>query len=239
MKPAVGNDAQRRPKQPSQRPQTQVPSRSVNGFPISSNQFQILQDSELAMSTSPSQIPDRLIDPRKTRLARQRAARGTTDEQGTLGNVANEGILYTVPPGNDKRGNLYNGRVDQPVSSGIRHSFFPNSLSVSPSDILYLQSDGNVQNLLETGVVNDDAMYSNDVNDVACTDSQCNKRISVAGQEWSAGQLGNKPIGAREVARNTETCLGPYATCDTMQPHTGHNTHGSREASSGLPQQED
>ena len=59
-----------------------------------------------------------------------------------------------------------------------------------------------------------------DVNDVACTDSQCNKRISVAGQEWSAGRPGNRPIGASGAARNTETCLGPYANRDTVQPHT-------------------
>ena len=85
--------------------------------------------------------------------------------------------------------------------------------------------------------MNDDAMYSNDVNDVACTDSQCNKRISVVGQEWSAGRRGNRPIGAKEGARNTEMCLGPYATHDTVHPHTGHNTRDSRQASS-RPRQE-
>ena len=109
-------------------------------------------------------------------------------------------------------------------------TFFPHSLSVSALDVLESQSGGNVQNLLEIGVV-DDAMYNNDVNEVACTLENCNKRISVAGQEWSAGRPGNRPRGAREAAQNTQTCLGPYATRDTVQPHMGHNTRGPRQAS--------
>ena len=65
----------------------------------------------------------------------------------------------------------------------------------------------------------------------------CNKRISNAGQEWSAGRPGNRPIGAREAARNSETCLGPYAT-RTVQPHTGCNTRED-QASSRRPRKED
>ena len=84
-----------------------------------------------------------MIDPRKTRLARQQAARGA-DEQGTFGNLTDEGIFNTVPPVRDAQGILNNGDCVEPVASRIRHSFFPNSLSVSPSDIFTLQSDGNV-----------------------------------------------------------------------------------------------
>ena len=77
MKPAVQSDAQRRPKQPSQCPNLQIPSSSVYGFPVSVNPFRSLEESQPAVSTNPSQIEDRLVDPRTTGLARQRAARGT------------------------------------------------------------------------------------------------------------------------------------------------------------------
>ena len=70
-------------------------------------------------------------------------------------------------------------------------------------------------------------------------DSKYNERINVVGQECSAGRPGNRPIGAREVAQNTQTCLGPYDTRDIVQPHTGHNTRVSRRASSRLPCRED
>ena len=88
---------------------------------------------------------------------------------------------------------------------------FFHSLSVSAPDILESQSGGPVQKLLESGVIDGDATYDENVKDVACMDP-INKRISCAGPEWSAGRPGNRPIGAREAARNTETCLGPYAT---------------------------
>ena len=97
-----------------------------------------------------------------------------------------------------------------------------------------LQSGGVVQNLLRTAAIVDDAMYSkaiNDVNEVACTNEQCNKRISNAGQEGSAGRPGNRPIGASGAACNSEMCLWPYATRATVQPHTGSNTRED-EASS-------
>ena len=71
-------------------------------------------------------------------------------------------------------------------------TFFPHSLSVSTLDILELQPGGNVQNQLEIGA-NDDALYINTINDVACTDGICNKRISNAGHEWSAGRPDNRP----------------------------------------------
>ena len=164
-----------------------------------------------AVSTGQSQIQDRLIDPRTTRLARQQAARGSTG-QGTLRNLENDGIFHTVPLVHDEQGILYSGGIDQPVSSEICHSFFPYSLSISPSDILDVHSGGIVQNELEIGAIVDDAVYSNDVNEVDCTKDTCNKRISCAVPERSAGRPGNRPIGARTIAHNSETCLGPYAT---------------------------
>ena len=126
----------------------------------------------------------------------------------------------------------------EPVSSRLQPTFFSHSLSAYPPDILESQSGGNVHYKLETGAVNDDALYYGDLNEMACTNETCNKRISNAGQEWSAGRPGNRPIGARTAARNSETCLGPYATRSAVQPHMGYNTCDSRQALS-RPQQED
>ena len=151
------------------------------------------------MSTNRSQIQAGLIDPRITGLARQQAAR-RTEEQGTFGNVLKEGIFHTVPQVQDVQGILTSGDVDQPVASGIRSQLFPDSLFVSAPDILDSQFGGIVSNLLETGVAVDDALYSIDLNDVACTENEiCNKRISYAGPERSAGRPGHTPI-RRELA---------------------------------------
>ena len=255
MKPAVQNEAPRRPNQPIQLPTSQIPSRSVFDFPVSVNPFQSLQELPPAMSTNPSEIQNRLIDPRKTRLARQQAARGST-RQGTLAYLSNEGIFHTVSPVQDVQGILINGDIDQPVSFGICPQFFPDSIFVSPSDILNVQFDGNVQNLLGTGAIFDDTMYSTDVNDVACTNETCNKRISyagpersagrpghtptrrklacekhiedrVAGQDWSAGRPGIRPFGSStaECPSSLTACLGPYGTAYRQLHHTGPNTH--------------
>ena len=81
----------------------------------------------------------------------------------------------------DAQGNFTSGDCVELVASSNEPKFFPYSLSVSPPDILESQTGGVVQNLLETGAINDDAMYSNDVNEVARTIDICNKRISCVG----------------------------------------------------------
>ena len=103
MKLAVGNEAPKGPNQPTQIPKKEIPSRSVYDFPVSVNPFQSLEESEPAVSTSQSQIQERLIDPRRTRLARQQAARRDV-EQGTLGTLSSEGVFHTIPPVNDEQG---------------------------------------------------------------------------------------------------------------------------------------
>ena len=180
------------------------------------------------MPQSSRQNEDKLIDPRSTRLSRQQAARGT-EEQGTL---CTEGILNTVPPENDAQEIFDSRDCVEPVASGNNHSFFPHSLSVSAPDFLESQSGGNVQHLLEIGVY-DDAMYNDDVNEVTCMERNICKRISNAGQEWSAGRPGNRPmiIGARTAARNSDTCLGPYATRAIPSPSTDHNNRAEEQAS--------
>ena len=258
MKLVSKSDAQRRPKQPSQPPRTEIPSKLVYGFPVSHNQFQLLQDSQPAVSTSPNQIQDRFVNPRTTTLARLQVARRDA-EQGTLETLSSEGIFDTVPLVQDVQGTLTSGGIDQPVASASRPQFFLDSLTVSPSDILNVQSGGNVYYLLETGAMSDDAMYSNDVNDVACTNEPCNKRISVAGlersagrpghtptrhelacgkhiedrvagQDWSAGRPGIRPFGTSTAAcpSSLTACLGPYGTAHGQPHHTGPNTREER-----------
>ena len=112
-----------------------------------------------------------------------------------------------------------------PLESENEPTFF-HSLSVSAPDILESQSGGPVQNLLESGANVDDALYSMDVNDVACMDRICNKRISDAGPERSAGRPGNRPFGASSAACPSliTACLGLYGNASRQPHHTGPNT---------------
>ena len=205
------------------------------GFPVSKNQFRVLQSSESAVSQSSVQIEDRLIDPRSTRLSRLQAARRFEDQETST----NGGIFNTIPVINDEQGILTNEEIVELVSSRHHPTFFSHSLSACPPDILEAQSGGNVHYKLEIGVVNDDALYVGNVNDVACTIEPCSKRISTGGQKWSAGRLGNRPIGARIAARNSEICLGSYATRSVVQPRTGYNTREEEQASSRRPRKGD
>ena len=77
------------------------------------------------------------------------------------------------------------------------------------------------------------AMYNESLNDVDCINLNCNKRISDAGQERSAGRPDNRSIGARSAARAAMACLGPYITRTSTTPHhTGPNTRTKEQASS-------
>ena len=83
-------------------------------------------------------------------------------------------------------------------------------------------------------------MYYSVVNDVYCIYLICNKKISCAGQEKSVGRPGNRPSSSREAARNSETCLGPYAIRTIVHPHhMGHSTRDGTQASSRRPRGED
>ena len=77
MKLVSRNSAQRKPQPSHRRPSEEIPASAVFEFPILVNQFNVLQALEPAMSTSQEQIQDRLIDPRRTRLTRLQAIRGT------------------------------------------------------------------------------------------------------------------------------------------------------------------
>ena len=107
--------------------------------------------------------------------------------------MADGRIPATVPVLRDAQGTFASGDCVDPAVSEIHSQFFHHSLSACPPDILKSQSGGNIQNLLESGAVVDDALYYHDANDVACTERNCNKRISAAGPVRSAGRPGHTP----------------------------------------------
>ena len=146
-------------------------------------------------------------------------------------------IPATVSIDRDAQGTVVSAACVDPVVSEFRSQFFTHSLPACPSDILNLLSGGPVHYLLESGAVVDDALYNDDVNDVACMEQKCNKRISVAGperlagrpghtptrrilacgntledscagQDWSAGRPGNRPFGA-----TTAACPSSHTAC--------------------------
>ena len=79
MKPTDGNATERRPNPSTRHPSEEVPSSAMFGFPVSENQFNVLQSSEPAVSLSREQRGDRLIDPRNTRLSRLQVATRAED----------------------------------------------------------------------------------------------------------------------------------------------------------------
>ena len=219
MNPTSDSMVQQRPHSVNQRPSGGTLASEVFGFPIAENQFNALQILQPAKSQRQLQREEGLVDPRTTRHLRVAAKRA--EAQGIL---ADGEIPATVPVDRDAQGTSISGTCVNPVVSGISPSFFvQNSFSASSPEILDLHTGGPVHYLLESGAVVGDALYYSNLNEVACTNLKYNKRISTAGQEWSAGRLGNRPIGARTAARNSETCLGPYATGNAVQPQTGHN----------------
>ena len=161
----------------------------VFGFPIAANQFSTLHSSQPAETQCQLQREEGLVDPRTTRHLRNAAQR--TDEEGSLADV---GMPATVPKDRITQGTFTSGTCVDPVVPGISSPFFVHdSFSANPSEVLNLQSVGHVHYSLETGAVGDDALYTVDVEDVACTLNICNKRISNAGPDWSAGRPGHTP----------------------------------------------
>ena len=163
--------------------------REVFGFPVSTNQFSTLQSSQSAKTQGQEQKGVGLVDPRTTRHLRRAAHR--TDDKGSLEDV---GMSATVLIDRNTQGNSTSETCVDPVVPGVSSPFFVyDSFSASPSEVLNLQSVGHVHYSLETGAVGDDALYTMDVQDVACILNICNKRISNAGPDWSAGRPGHTP----------------------------------------------
>ena len=175
----------------------------VFGFPLSTNQFSTLQSNQFAESQRSTENEEGLVDPRTTRHLRAAAQR--TDDRGNKTEWADSATVHY----RNMQGTFESGNSLNPVVSESSSSFF-HSFSASPSDIL-LQSVGPVHSLLGTGASVDDALSRMDVNDVACTLKICNKRISDAGPERSAGRPGHTP-NRREFACDKtieDSCVGP------------------------------
>ena len=172
----------------------------VFGFPVSENQFSTLQ-SELPAVASQSleQREEGLVDPRTTRHLRWTTQRTEDKEAKTEGAVS-----ATVQLANNAQEIVDSGTCFRPVPFENSSPFF-NSFSANPSDTFPLQFVGPVHYVLESGDVGGDSLYS---------DLTCNKRISNAGPDWSAGRPGNRPFGASTAAclSPQTACIGPYGT---------------------------
>ena len=158
-------------------------ARNVFGFPTSANQFQVLETEQSATSSrSTEQRQEGLIDPRTTR--QRRWAARETEAQRT---ETERAIDATVSLDNAQGICTTSGSVLNPVaiekSSQLFHSF-----SAGPSENVAVPSVGpTIHYMLETcvGVSGGDfSLYSDQI---------CNKRISYAGPEWSAGRPGHTP----------------------------------------------
>ena len=179
-------------------------SNAVFGFQLSENQFQILNsDQTVTSSRSTERQEEGLTDPRTTRQRRW-STRGTERQEMKTEEAPLATVYYRSAQGTSSSGTFVNpDAIDN--SSPFVHSFF-----ASPSDIL-LQSVGPVHSLLETGASVDDALYRLGVKDVACTFQNCNKRISDAGPERSAGRPGHTPTRRNLACDKTieDSCAGP------------------------------
>ena len=163
--------------QPTQnRPSSVLPSSEVFGFPVAVNQYSAFSEQSAVESNSQVQGVETLVNPRTTRLQRFQAAR----QAAARGSQQNEGILDWFQSANsDVQGIVDCGII--PGTSETPYSF--NSLSVQNFEL----ESGNF-------VDANDALYIKDLKDVECTVGHCNKRISTAEPEWSAGRPGHTPI---------------------------------------------
>ena len=178
-----------KPNRPCTMEDSRLPAKQPNilGFPVSQNQYQSLSENEVQESEFSKE--QNLEDPRKTRAQRLQTSLKVEEQEILQGNDV---VQYSSP------------------SVENETTFFQSYCSASPSNNLESQSGGNVQNLLEPGVVSDDALYISNVNDVACTLEPCNKRISNAGPERSAGRPGHTPTRCELACEKTieDSCAG-------------------------------
>ena len=175
MDPTSESTAQLRIPASSNRHSDEIPCSEVFGFQVAANRYTVLSESAV-QSSGRVQGYSSLVNPRTTPLQRLQAAQ----EEAARGNSTSGGILELFTPSvSDAQENLYNV---EPVASNSAPAFFHsfNSLSVQTNE-------------LGTGDFLKDAVYNSDVKDVDCIQLKCNKRISDAGQERSAGRPGHTP----------------------------------------------
>ena len=184
-------------------------SNAVFGFDLAENQFQILNSDQTASAPrSTEQHQEGLVDPRTTRQWRW-AMRGTASQE----TKTEEALLATASLETAQGICTPSGSVINPVAIDYS-SQSVHSLSAGPS------FGPSVHYLLEPGVSGggDDSLYG---------DLICNKRISYAGPERSAGRPGTMPFGARTSAclPTQAVCIsGPYGSASQQSHDPGCNT---------------
>ena len=194
---------------------TSVPS-TVFGFQLSANQFQILNsDQTVSSPRSTEQHQEGLVDPRTTRQWRWSTSGTTSQETKT-----EESLLATVSLENAQGICTTSGSVINPVaiqnSSQLFHSF-----SAGPSENFTVQSvEQSVKNMLEPGVSGGESSLYSDLN--------CNKRISHAGLERSAGRPGHTPT--RRILECDENIEDSCAGQDWSAGRPSHRLFGARTA---------
>ena len=155
----------------------------VFGFTVDENQFAVLQSEQIAVcQRSTEQREMGLVDPRTTRHLRWSVQRADKDEAKTK-----QAVSATVPSCSNTQGISNSGtNVNPVVLEDCSQFFIDHSFSASSADILPVQSVDPGNYSLDSGVnVGDgDSLYS---------DLKCNKRISCAGPERSAGRPGHTP----------------------------------------------
>ena len=194
---------------------TSVPS-TVFGFQLSANQFQILNsDQTVSSPRSTEQHQEGLVDPRTTRQWRWSTSGTASQETKT-----EEALLATVSLENAQGICTTSGSVINPVaiqnSSQLFHSF-----SAGPSENFTVQSvEQSVKNMLEPGVSGGESSLYSDLN--------CNKRISHAGPERSAGRPGHTPT--RRILACDEHIEDSCAGQDWSAGRPSHRLFGARTA---------
>ena len=198
----------------------------VYGFPIVENQFAVLQSDQSTKSQLSTQREGGLVDPRTTRHLRWATQQAVDQEAKTK-----QAESATVSSSSNTQG-ISNSEtnVNPAVLEDCSQFFIGHSFSASSADILPVQSVEHMNYLLDSGVKDGDG-------DTLYSDLKCNKRISFAGpersagrpghtptrrilacgklledsyagQDWSAGRPGNRPFGASSAA-----CLSPHTAC--------------------------
>ena len=213
--------SQKRPHTLNRRHSGRMSAKLVFGFPLDANQFSTLDEYQSAETQCQREEEGGLVDPRTTRHLRTAAIRA--EERGSQADASSSA---TVPSHRTAQGHLYSGIGVNPVAieNCSQISFVQNSFSACPPDILSLQSGGDVQYLLGEG-----ANVKNDGGDEFLYDSlNCNKRISCAGPEWSAGRPGHTPT--RRQFACEKLVEDSYAGQDWSAGRPGNRPFGASSA---------
>ena len=175
---------QKRPHSSSCRDSGGDTDQTVFGFPVVYNQFNELQNNQPAEFQRSTQEDVGLVDPRTTRPQRLAVALRTED----TGTKTSEDLATTVLLDRTAQ-EIFDRDNVEPTAVGNSSSFFPHSFPAWSPDILSMQSGDNADYMLGT----DAGVKVNVGGETLYSEFNCNKRISCAGPERSAGRPGHTP----------------------------------------------